>query len=73
MRQMAKAGPEGASLASAGLADMAMYRGRYKEAEAILLAGIQADTKASNTAGVAAKRLMLAEVYAATGSNALRR
>ena len=63
---MAKAGPEGASLASAGLADMAMYRGRYKEAEAILLAGIQADAKASNTAGVAAKRLMLAEVYAAT-------
>ena len=41
---------------------MAMYRGRYKEAEAILLAGIQADTKASNSAGVAAKRLMLAEV-----------
>ena len=64
--EMAKAGPEGASLASAGLADMAMYRGRYKEAEAILLAGIQADTKASNTSGVAAKRLMLAEVYAAT-------
>ena len=64
--QMAKAGPEGASLASAGLADMAMYRGRYKEAEGILLAGIQADAKASNTAGVAAKRLMLAEVYAAT-------
>ena len=63
---MAKAGPEGASLASAGLADMAMYRGRYKEAETILLAGIQADAKASNTAGVAAKRLMLAEVYAAT-------
>ena len=64
--EMAKAGPEGASLASTGLADMAMYRGRYKEAEAILLAGLQTDTKASNTAGVAAKRLMLAEVYAAT-------
>ena len=64
--EMAKAGPEGASLASAGLADMAMYRGRYKEAETILLAGIQSDEKAKNTAGVAAKRLMLAEVYAAT-------
>jgi tetratricopeptide (TPR) repeat protein len=64
--EMAKAGPEGASLASAGLADMAMYRGRYKEAETILLAGIQSDAKANNTAGVAAKRLMLAEVYAAT-------
>jgi tetratricopeptide (TPR) repeat protein len=68
--EMAKAGPEGASLASAGLADMAMYRGRYKEAEAILLAGIEADAKASNTAGVAAKRLMLAEVYAATNRTA---
>ena len=64
--EMAKSGPEGASLASAGLADMAMYRGRYAEAETILLAGIQTDTKANNTAGVAAKRLMLAEIYAAT-------
>ena len=68
--EMAKAGPEGASLASAGLADMAMYRGRYKEAETILLAGIQADSQASNTAGVAAKRLMLAEIYAATNRTA---
>ena len=64
--EMAKAGTEGASTASAGLADMAMYRGRYNDAEPILLAGIQADAKANNTAGVAAKRLMLAEVYAAT-------
>ena len=64
--EMAKAGAEGASLASAGLADMAMYRGRYKDAETILLAGIQSDAKAKNTAGVATKRLMLAEVYAAT-------
>jgi tetratricopeptide (TPR) repeat protein len=69
--EMAKSGPEGASLASAGLADMAMYRGRYKEAETILLAGIQADARANNTAGVAAKRLMLAELYAATGRTPL--
>jgi tetratricopeptide (TPR) repeat protein len=64
--EMAKAGPEGASLAAAALADMAMYRGRYGEAEGILLAGLDADINASNTAGVAAKRLMVAEVYAAT-------
>jgi eukaryotic-like serine/threonine-protein kinase len=64
---MAKAGPEGASLAATGLADLAAYRGRYQEAEDILRAGIEADTQAGNTAGVAAKRIVLAETYAATG------
>ena len=64
---MAKSGPEGASLAATALADMSVYRGLYKNAEAILQTGIQADSKANNTAGVAAKRVMLAEVYAASG------
>ena len=64
---MANAGAEGASLASTALADLAVYRGRYGEAEELLKTGLEADTKAKNTAGIAAKRLILAEMYAATG------
>jgi tetratricopeptide (TPR) repeat protein len=66
-RRMAQTGTEGASLASSGLADLAMYRGRYGEAEEILRAGIEADGQSGNSAGVAAKRMMVAEIYAATG------
>jgi tetratricopeptide (TPR) repeat protein len=65
--QMAKAGPEGASLAATGLADLAVYRGRFDEAEEILKVGLQADLKANNTAGIAAKQIILAETYASTG------
>jgi tetratricopeptide (TPR) repeat protein len=63
---MANAGAEGASLAAAGLADLAMYRGQYLEAEALLRNAIDVDAASANSAGVAAKRMMLAEVYAAT-------
>jgi len=66
-QKMAQSGAEGASLATSGLADLAMYRGRYAEAEGILRAGIAADSKAANSAGTAAKRIMLAEIHAATG------
>jgi eukaryotic-like serine/threonine-protein kinase len=64
---MARAGAEGASLASTGLADLAMYRGRYGEAEGILQSGLETDTLSANSAGLAAKRIMLAEIYVATG------
>jgi serine/threonine protein kinase/tetratricopeptide (TPR) repeat protein len=66
-QRMAQSGAEGASLASSGLADLAMYRGRYGEAEEILRIGLEADTRSANSAGVAAKRMMVAEIYAATG------
>jgi tetratricopeptide (TPR) repeat protein len=66
-QKMAQSGAEGASLATSGLADLAMYRGRYAEAEDILRTGITADSKSANSAGTAAKRMMLAEIYAATG------
>jgi len=65
--RMAKTGSSGASLAVMGLADLAMYRGRYTEAEAILKRGIEEDQNAKNTAGLAAKQIALAETYAATG------
>jgi eukaryotic-like serine/threonine-protein kinase len=65
--RMAKTGSSGASLAAMGLGDLAMYRGRYAEAETILKNGIAEDRKAKNTAGLAAKLTALAETYAATG------
>jgi tetratricopeptide (TPR) repeat protein len=61
-----KAGAEGASLAAMGRADLAMYRGEYAAAEAILEPAAAADEKAQNTGALAAKRIALAETYMAT-------
>jgi tetratricopeptide (TPR) repeat protein/tRNA A-37 threonylcarbamoyl transferase component Bud32 len=63
----ARAGVRGASLAAIGLADLAMYQGRYDEAVALLTDGISADRAAKNTAGAAAKLAALAEAYLALG------
>jgi len=65
--RMAASAPGGASLAAIGVADMAMYRGHYGEAERLLKQGIDADRKAHNTASLGAKLIGLAETYAATG------
>ena len=64
--RMAGTGSSGASLAAMGLGDLAMYRGRFGEAETILKRGIAEDEKAKNTAGLAVKQVALAETYAAT-------
>jgi tetratricopeptide (TPR) repeat protein len=69
--RMAQTGPQGASLAATGLADLAMYRGNYAEAEAILNTGIEADRAGKHTAGLTAKLIALAETYEATGRIAL--
>ena len=58
-------GGRGASLASIGLADVAMYQGRYRDAEPLLTAGIKADEAAKNTSGAAVKHAALAELYLA--------
>ncbi len=63
--RMATAGPGGASLAAIGRADLAMYEGRYGDAERILKAGITEDDTAKNTRGMAAKYVALGETYAA--------
>lgn len=60
-----EAGPRGASLAAIGLADLAMYQGRYADAEPLLIKGIAADQAAKNAVGAAAKHVALAEVYSA--------
>jgi tetratricopeptide (TPR) repeat protein len=65
--QMSGTGSFGASIATMGLADIAMYQGAFTDAEGILKAGIAEDEKTQNTAGLAAKTAALAEVLAAEG------
>ncbi|HXG89204.1 MAG TPA: protein kinase [Vicinamibacterales bacterium] len=57
------AGPRGASLAAIGLADLAMYQGRFDEAVPILEQGLKEDDAAKNLAGAAAKAMALAEAH----------
>ena len=64
---MAETGAQAKSLAEVGLADLAIYRGRYSDAEAILEEGMKVDESSGNSAGLAVKQVMLGEVYAATG------
>jgi serine/threonine protein kinase/tetratricopeptide (TPR) repeat protein len=64
---MATAGPRGASLASVGLADQAMYEGRFADAQAILQKGIAEDQQNKNGAAMAAKYLALGEAFEAQG------
>jgi Tfp pilus assembly protein PilF len=60
---MAGSGPAGASLANLGLADLALYQGRFKEAIALLTAGIAEDERRKSTGRMAAKYTALAEAY----------
>jgi tetratricopeptide (TPR) repeat protein len=68
--RMREAGARGASLATIGLADLAMYEGRFDEAAAMLPAGIEADERAKNAVGAAAKAVALAEAEHARGNTA---
>jgi tetratricopeptide (TPR) repeat protein len=61
---MQSTGPIGASLAAHGLADLAMYEGRWADAEKLLTEGIGADAKSNSRTGQAAKLLMRAELRA---------
>jgi tetratricopeptide (TPR) repeat protein len=64
---MAQSGPPGASLANLGLADLAVYRGQFHEAEALLTAGILEDQRRGSTGRIAAKQTALAEAYLGQG------
>jgi eukaryotic-like serine/threonine-protein kinase len=66
-RRMSLVSPLGASFASMGLADMAMYFGRHREAVELLQRGIDADMKANNATQAAQKHVALAEAYLAIG------
>jgi tetratricopeptide (TPR) repeat protein len=65
--QMAGTGASGASRAAMGLADIAMYEGRFSEAETILSDGELNDQRSGNTLGRATKAAALAEAYLALG------
>ena len=67
--RMAKIGAAGASLSAYGLADLAMYEGKWQDAEKILLAGIAEDEKSNNRVARAAKQIALAETRLAQGQN----
>jgi serine/threonine protein kinase/tetratricopeptide (TPR) repeat protein len=60
-----EAGTVGASMAAHGLADLAMYEGRWAEAEKLLVGGIAADEKAKSAVAQANKLVALAEVHLA--------
>jgi tetratricopeptide (TPR) repeat protein/tRNA A-37 threonylcarbamoyl transferase component Bud32 len=59
--------PPGASVAAMGLADLAMWQGRYADAIAILKPAAERDVAAKNTAGVTSKFLALGEAQAVLG------
>jgi tetratricopeptide (TPR) repeat protein/tRNA A-37 threonylcarbamoyl transferase component Bud32 len=64
---MAQTGPQGASLAAIGTADLLMYQGLYADAERTLKAGIAEDEKLKSPAAIAAKTIALAEAQIAEG------
>lgn len=61
-RELEKTGPFGASWAAAGLADLALYEGRFADAARILEQGAAADQKAGNPDAMAGKLATLAYV-----------
>jgi len=66
-REMARTNTAGASVASLGLADIALYEGRTAEAVQALERGLAADAAAHNETAMAAKYVALAEAHAAHG------
>jgi len=68
--RMASTNEAGASRAAMGLADIAMYEGRFDDAVPILVRSLPADEKAGNTLGLSSKYVALAEAYLALGQPA---
>ena len=71
-QQVTQAGDSGVSLSALGLADIAMYEGRYDEAIAILPAAAKRDQDQQNILGAASKLVALAEAYQARGNDRAR-
>ena len=68
--QLASFGPDAASTATAGLADLAAYQARHADAVSILKQGAAADLAAKNNDGAARKYVMLAKIEESLGSHA---
>jgi len=69
-RQLEKSGPLGASTATAGLADLAAYQGKYAEAARILGQGAAADEAAKMADNAARKYAALGNMEELQGHNA---
>ena len=69
-RQLAGLGPAAASMANAGLADLAAYQGKYAEAASILTNGAAADVAAKNTDDAARKYAALGNIEELQGKHA---
>lgn len=65
--RMAESGVRGASLANIGLADIALFEGRFDDAVTILQEGIAADQAENNERGVGTKTIALAQARIASG------
>jgi serine/threonine protein kinase/predicted Zn-dependent protease len=68
--QLGSFGPDAASTATAGLADLAAYQARHADAVSILKQGAAADLEAKNKDGAARKYVMLANIEESLGSHA---
>jgi serine/threonine protein kinase/tetratricopeptide (TPR) repeat protein len=69
-QQASKAGEGGASLAAIGLADVAMFQGRFEDVISSLPGWIDRDLEQKNEFGAVAKLLALAHAQAARGRTA---
>jgi tetratricopeptide (TPR) repeat protein len=65
---MSETGPSGESLATLGLADVAIHTGKLEEATTLLLAGIGRDREAGKRYDLGHKSIALAAVYASQES-----
>ncbi len=66
--ELAAVSPAGASSAAIGLADVALYEGRTRDAIGLLDAGIAADLTAKNTGAARLKRVAMADAFLAQGN-----
>src|SRR5262249_34243137 len=65
--RMTATGASGASMADMGRADVALYEGRYADAQHILETSIAVDAKRGNASAMAAKYVALAESHEGLG------
>lgn len=64
-QRMATTGPRGHSLASIGMADIAIFEGRLDYAKSSLTAGLAADSAGNNERGIGTKAIALAQTLVA--------
>ncbi len=72
-RRLSRISAYGASVASHGLADLALYEGRLTEATRILETGIAGDAATNNTGAAAMKLVLLAQVRLLRGDKTAAR